>query len=129
LHRDLPAASGGLTRSPFPAPLIFHDTMNVRVYLSRANGLRPSSGGRGAERLSSEEGVDGLSGCGRLGECVFCGRDAGVLRKEHPKCREAHDTGFPKMISLTKNVAVTSEGIDGIEDKLANIARSSYLSP
>ena len=33
------------------------------------------------------------------------------------------------MISLAKNVAVTSEGIDGIEDKLANIARSSYVSP
>jgi len=59
--------------------------------------------------------------------CAFCGRDAGVFRKEHPECREAYDAGFPKMISLAKDAAVTNRGIDSLEEDLTKIVRSSYL--
>ena len=43
-----------------------------------------------------------------MGNCRYCGENAGFLRRQHGECRERHQTGMQEMIELAAQSAGTS---------------------
>ena len=38
------------------------------------------------------------------GTCPFCHQKAGILSREHPECRRAHQAGWHEMVQLSPKV-------------------------
>ena len=62
------------------------------------NPLRPSSKGNSIMPLSSL-----LKSA--AGTCPFCHQKAGILSREHPECRRAHQAGWHEMVQLAAQAA------------------------
>ena len=39
------------------------------------------------------------------GTCPFCNQMAGILSREHPECRRAHQAGWHEMVQLAAQAA------------------------
>ena len=39
------------------------------------------------------------------GTCPFCNQKAGILSREHPECRRAHQAGWQEMVQLAAQAA------------------------
>jgi len=62
-----------------------------------------------------------------MGQCQYCGLDAGVLRKHHKECEEKHDRGWNRMLDLTTDAARTGQGYEKLEPGLAALATYAYV--
>ena len=40
------------------------------------------------------------------GQCRHCGREADILQRDHPGCRETHQAGFQEMVSLVAQTTI-----------------------
>ena len=61
------------------------------------------------------------------GTCRYCGNKAGLITRDHPGCRAAHQSGWNRMVQL----AVEAARPHALEEKnlwlsLAEIAKDSY---
>ena len=41
------------------------------------------------------------------GTCPFCNQKAGILSREHPECRRAHQAGWDEMVQLAAQAAAS----------------------
>ena len=61
------------------------------------------------------------------GTCPFCHQKAGILSREHPGCRRAHQAGWKEMVELAADAAKSHEfNPNSLRVSLAEIARRSY---
>ena len=61
------------------------------------------------------------------GTCPFCHQKAGILSREHPDCRRAHQAGWKEMVELAADAAKSHEfNPNSLRVSLAEIARRSY---
>ena len=61
------------------------------------------------------------------GTCPFCHQRAGILSREHPECRRAHQAGWHEMVPLAAQAAGSPDFDENIlRLTLAEIARRSY---
>ena len=59
--------------------------------------------------------------------CPFCHQKAGILSREHPDCRRAHQAGWKEMVELAADAAKSHEfNPNSLRVSLAEIARRSY---
>ena len=59
--------------------------------------------------------------------CPFCHQKAGILSREHPDCRRAHQAGWNEMVELAADAAKSHEfNPNSLRVSLAEIARRSY---
>ena len=63
-----------------------------------------------------------------MGKCVFCGKDAGLLRNSHKECEVRHSDGERKMIEGATSAALDTSLLDGFSAQLSTIAASSFIS-
>ena len=40
-----------------------------------------------------------------VGTCPFCNQKAGILSREHPQCRRAHQAGWQEIVQLAAQAA------------------------
>ena len=61
------------------------------------------------------------------GTCPFCHQRAGIISREHPECRRAHQAGWHEMVQLATQAA-GSRTFDekSLRLSLTEIARRSY---
>ena len=63
------------------------------------------------------------------GTCRYCGRKAGVLRRSHQECEEAHRTGWQEMVAQATQAATThSFNEAALRQSLSAIAQRSYAT-
>ena len=62
-----------------------------------------------------------------MGDCIYCGKPAGFLRRSHRECREKHDLGWEAMVRLARDAVLGTEELEGIEDRLAGMAEEHFI--
>ena len=61
------------------------------------------------------------------GTCHFCKQKAGILSREHPECRRAHQAGWQEMVQLAAQAAVSRTFDEkSLRVTLTEIASRSY---
>ena len=64
-----------------------------------------------------------------MGQCKYCGDNAGLFRSQHKACRSRYSYGFQQMVDMS---AESATGIDfneaSLRKSLAGIAKQSYAS-
>ena len=60
-------------------------------------------------------------------KCVLCNRDAGFLRRQHERCRAAHENGVARMIDLSAAAALGKRPLAGLMAELNRIASASHV--
>lgn len=62
-----------------------------------------------------------------MGQCVYCGENAGWFKKFHQACLEKHDRASAQLREVVVSAAKTSEGISSLEKKIREIATAGLL--
>lgn len=62
-----------------------------------------------------------------MGNCIYCGRPAGILRRRHRECQEKHDRGWESMVRMAKDAALGMDQLENIEVRLAEVAEESFI--
>ena len=61
------------------------------------------------------------------GTCPFCHQKAGIISREHPECRRAHQDGWNEMVRLASGAARSHEfNPNSLQVSLSEIARRSF---
>lgn len=63
-----------------------------------------------------------------MGNCSFCGKPAGLLRKQHPECAAIRDAGWAEMVEISKQAAAGHGSVDDLEARLGTKVRASFIS-
>jgi hypothetical protein len=58
---------------------------------------------------------------------MYCGSGAGFLKDYHPECKQKNVDGWVEMVALAGDAVVRGENVDSLPDKLAEVARASYI--
>ena len=62
-----------------------------------------------------------------MGDCVYCGRRAGFLRRKHRDCDDAHRQGAAEMAALAKDAASSGEfNVAALRERMAEVAGRSF---
>ena len=61
-----------------------------------------------------------------MGRCIFCGQEAGMLRKKHVKCECSYKSGFNKMAELVRDVITLSANFDELDPLLNQICHDTF---
>lgn len=56
-----------------------------------------------------------------MGNCQYCGQDAGFFRKQHDECRQKYEQSFSQMVYLAASAAKNSSALQSLELQLKNI--------
>jgi len=62
-----------------------------------------------------------------MGNCVYCGQDAGFLRKMHDICKEMHEAGQKMITGLVATNILSQLNIDQLNKTLDEIAEKSFI--
>ena len=61
------------------------------------------------------------------GTCPFCNQKAGIISREHPECRRAHQAGWHEMVQLAADAAGSRDFDEGhLRLTLSAVAKISY---
>ena len=61
------------------------------------------------------------------GTCTFCNQKAGILSREHPECRRAHQAGWQEMVQLAAQAAGSPDFDENqLRLTMAELAQRSY---
>ena len=64
-----------------------------------------------------------------MGQCSYCGDNAGFLRSKHTNCKTIHAIGFEKMVDKAAKAATSSDFNEAaLRSSLAGIASQSFAS-
>lgn len=61
-----------------------------------------------------------------MGDCTYCGRRAGLLRRKHKRCDEMHRQGVERMTALAKDAATAELDLPALRERLAEVAAHSF---
>ena len=69
-----------------------------------------------------------------MGNCTYCGKSAGLLRKKHPDCEKQHherervaENGRIHMVNEVGNAIKGTANFDELEGRLSTIERNAFL--
>lgn len=62
-----------------------------------------------------------------MGQCVYCGKPAGFLRKTHKECKQRHENGKFEIVSLVSRVGASGGDLKYLESSIEKVASSSYI--
>ena len=63
-----------------------------------------------------------------MGDCRYCGENAGFLRNSHGECEEANRLGWQEMVARARNSALSGQDRESLVGELEGLASSSYVS-
>ena len=61
-----------------------------------------------------------------MGNCIYCGQKAGMLKKKHDKCERNYKSGFNKMVEQVKDVITFRSGYNEINPFLNAICHDTF---
>lgn len=64
-----------------------------------------------------------------MGDCRYCGENAGFLRNSHGECEEANRHGWQKMVSRACASALADQDRESLVGDLEDLASSGYVHP
>ena len=62
-----------------------------------------------------------------MGNCLYCGRPAGLLKRKHKECESKHHEGWRQLVALSSDAVTRKTSPDGLETRLAKIAQASFV--
>ena len=62
-----------------------------------------------------------------MGDCRYCGKSAGFLRKEHKECATAHARGLEKVRDVCVEAALHGVDLEALPARVRAIASSAYI--
>lgn len=62
-----------------------------------------------------------------MGNCIYCGKSAGIFKNFHKDCRQAHELEKSKIVSIVSKVGIEDDDIQLLEASIKQIASSSYI--
>lgn len=63
-----------------------------------------------------------------MGDCVYCGRPAGLLRKRHPACEAMYARGWSAMVAAARAAASGDADLEALETQLGELANSNLVA-
>ncbi len=63
-----------------------------------------------------------------MGDCRFCGKSAGFLRRQHGACAERHARAKTKIRNLCISAALRGDGLDTLSAKLRETASAGFIA-
>lgn len=64
-----------------------------------------------------------------MGKCMYCGEDAGLLRKVHKECETLHSQGQERIIERAATASLDPDKLEGFAAEADELASRSYISP
>ena len=61
-----------------------------------------------------------------MGQCQYCGENAGIFRSAHKECKELHFTGGTKFRDSVRD-AVEHQNMTRLKSEMQSIAQSHYI--
>lgn len=58
-----------------------------------------------------------------MGQCIYCGKGAGFLRKRHQECEQKHNQAWDEMVALASDTALGQGDVGALESQLTEVAR------
>ena len=62
-----------------------------------------------------------------MGDCRYCGKSAGFLRKEHKACAASHERGLESIRKVCVDAALYGVDVDRLTDSVRSIGASSFI--
>ena len=62
-----------------------------------------------------------------MGDCRYCGKSAGFLRKEHKACAAAHEQGLESIQKVCVEAALYGVDVDRLADRVRAIGTTAYV--
>lgn len=62
-----------------------------------------------------------------MGNCIYCGKPAGLFRKKHKECENKFDNGKKQIIDIVYNIATKGNTIDTLKNDINNICKESFI--
>ncbi len=63
-----------------------------------------------------------------MGNCIYCGKPAGFLRKKHSECERLHQDGWASMLETVRNSIKKGDAFDSLLSKLEHLAKKSFIN-
>jgi hypothetical protein len=62
-----------------------------------------------------------------MGNCIYCSKSAGFLRKTHKECKQKHDQGKSEIVSLVSKVGSEGGDLKHLESSIEQVAANSFV--
>lgn len=62
-----------------------------------------------------------------MGQCIYCGKPAGFLKKTHKECKQQHEQGKSEVISLVGKIGPEGGDLHRLEDSIEHVASTSFI--
>lgn len=62
-----------------------------------------------------------------MGNCIYCGKTVGFLRKAHKKCKQKHEQGKSEIVSLVGKIGAEGGDLKQLESSIAQVAATSFV--
>ncbi len=62
-----------------------------------------------------------------MGQCIYCGKPAGFLKKTHKECKQRQEQGKSEIISLISEVSLEGGDLRRLKSSIDQVASSSYI--
>ena len=62
-----------------------------------------------------------------MGDCRYCGKSAGFLRKEHKACADAHEEGLESIRKICVDAALHGVDVNGLPDRVRATGAAAYI--
>ena len=62
-----------------------------------------------------------------MGDCRYCGKSAGFLRKEHKECAAAHEEGLDSIRKVCVEAALHGVDVSQLSDRVRSIGAAAYV--
>ena len=65
-----------------------------------------------------------------MGRCIYCGREAGFLRKKHPECEKKHFEGRSQIYHMAEDAILKSDvDLKALKEQIYQVAVASFVNP
>lgn len=64
-----------------------------------------------------------------MGDCRYCGKSAGFLRRQHKECAATHDQGQEKISELCMEAALQGLDVGLLPARVRDVAAAAYIDP
>ncbi|NLB54474.1 MAG: hypothetical protein GX811_01675 [Lentisphaerae bacterium] len=64
-----------------------------------------------------------------MGDCIYCGKPAGLLKKSHRECVRKYEQGKSKIVSMIARTGSKGGDLDALKSSIDNIAKTSLIDP
>lgn len=63
-----------------------------------------------------------------MGNCTYCGKPAGFLKKAHKECKQNYEQGKNKVVSLVSKIGAEGGDLHQLESSVEQIASTSFIN-